>query len=129
VGNARAMTFNSGRELAGALPTRSIDSICGTARAKSLRLIAQLESPRQAILPALRRCDLRWAKNVPARTGDVRAGLSDRCRVDGGRSIDRIWATSFLACRARGYWSRQTLVSRPGRRVQCFLKMLTRCDP
>src|SRR5712672_2590655 len=62
------------------------------------------------------------AQNVPARTGDVRAGLSDRCRVDGGRSIDRIWATPFLACRVRGYWSRQTLVLRPGRRVQCFFE-------
>src|SRR5262249_48866572 len=34
---------------------------------------------------------------------------------------------SFLACRGRGYWSRQTLVLRAGQRVQCFLKMLTPC--
>src|SRR5215470_8027488 len=102
-----------------------MDSICGTARAKSVRLMAQLESPRQAILPAPLPYDL--PKNVPARTGDVRAGLSDRCRVDGGRSIDRICNFPSLACRVRGYWSRQTLVLRPRGRFNVFLKMLTRC--
>src|SRR5712691_7824456 len=29
---------------------------------------------------------------------------------------------SFLACRVRGYWSRQTLVLRPRGRVQCFFE-------
>jgi len=42
------------------------------------------------------------AQNVPARTGDVRAGLSDRCRVDGGRSIDRIWATFLFGLSSSG---------------------------
>src|SRR5262244_1262372 len=42
------------------------------------------------------------AKDVPARTGDVRAGLSDRCRVDGGRSIDRISATFLFGLSRSG---------------------------
>src|SRR5260370_32826430 len=40
----------------------------------------------------------------------------------GGRSIDRIRQLSFFGRRGRGYWSRQTLVLRPGRRVQCFFE-------
>src|SRR5437660_9474539 len=52
VGGQRARyDVNSVRKWAGALPTQSIDSICGTARAKLLRLMAQLESLRSKMCP------------------------------------------------------------------------------
>src|SRR5262245_62162029 len=40
----------------------------------------------------------------------------------GGAASIGYWQTFLLACRVRGYRSRQTLVLRAGRRVQCFFE-------
>jgi hypothetical protein len=120
------MTFNS-VERPGALPTRSIDSIGGTAWAKTSGS-AQPESPRQAILPALRRCNTRGQKC--ARPDRGCPGGSIRSMQGGWGAQHRSdMRTSFFVCRAGEWgdigldrhWSRG-----PGGRFNVFLKMLTR---